>query len=82
MESAYPSSAAPLAPPPTRVEAAGLAPGFDHFWINGYWDWVGTGYIWRPEYWQAPRAGFEWQPHRREPAGPRWQGRAGHWRQR
>lgn len=52
-----------VAPPPTRAELYGVAPGAGFVWVNGYWAWRGGGYMWAPGYWaRPPRPHARWAP--------------------
>ncbi len=72
---------APMAPPPPRVEAYGVAPGPGYAWVNGYWGWRGGAYAWVPGRWdRPPRPRAVWAPGYWERHGGRYRFREGHWR--
>jgi hypothetical protein len=51
------------APPPPLVAAVspGLKPSPDSIWIEGYWDWQGSGWVWIEGHWETRRPGYEWE---------------------
>jgi hypothetical protein len=51
------------APPPPLVAAVtpGLEPSPDSIWIEGYWDWQGSGWVWIEGHWETDRPGYEWE---------------------
>jgi len=59
----YYGSAVVIAPPAPQVEYYGRAPYPEDIWIDGYWQWTGSGYQWQRGYWSAPRPGYRWVPH-------------------
>jgi hypothetical protein len=72
---------APTAPPPVRVEVAGVAPGPGFAWVRGYWGYRGGGYAWVPGYWgRPPRPRAVWEAGRWERRGSRYGYREGRWR--
>lgn len=62
-----------LSPPP-RVEYRGYAPAPGYFWIDGYWNRVGTRHHWVPGYWAAPDSHARPRAHRPPPRHPAEQG--------
>ena len=62
-----------LSPPP-RVEYRGYAPAPGYFWIDGYWNRVGTRQHWVPGYWAAPDSHARPRAHRPPPRHPAEQG--------
>jgi hypothetical protein len=72
---------APVAPPPVRAEAVGVAPGPGCVWINGYWGFEGNRHVWIAGRWDRPRRGRNaWVAGRWERQGNRWGYRQGRWR--
>ena len=53
-------------PPPPRPYAVGMvgrAPGPGYVWIDGFYDWRGSGWAWAPGYWaRPPRPRAVWVP--------------------
>lgn len=72
---------APVAPPPVRVEAVGVAPGPGFVWINGYWGFEGGRHVWIAGRWERPPRGRSaWVAGRWDRQGSRWAYRPGRWR--
>jgi hypothetical protein len=38
----------PNAPPPPQQEFIPMAPGPNHYWVRGYWNWDGYQWAWIP----------------------------------
>lgn len=70
----------PFAPPPLRVEYIPVAPSPNHFWIAGYWQWMGGRHQWVAGHWERRRHGHQWIEARWQPAGHGWRFSGGHWR--
>ncbi len=69
------------APPPTRAEVIGVAPGPGHVWIGGHWRWTGNDYDWVPGRWAALEGGNRrWVPGHWVHARRGWYWVEGHWR--
>jgi hypothetical protein len=68
-------------PPPPRREARDRAPGRDHAWVAGHWQWRGNDYEWVPGAWVRMDTGNrqwvagQWRHERRG-----WFWVEGHWR--
>ena len=58
-----PSYVVVSAPPPPLVAAVtpGYQPSSDAIWIEGYWDWQGSGWVWVEGHWETSRPGQEWE---------------------
>jgi hypothetical protein len=68
-----------VAPPPVRVEVAGVAPSPDAVWVAGYWSWVGGRHEWVGGHWVPGRPGHHWVAHAWVRQGDGWRLRPGHW---
>jgi hypothetical protein len=69
------------APPATRVEVIGTAPGPDYIWIDGHWGWQGGEYIWVGGRWdRRPHANAKWVPGHWKHGRRGWIWSEGHWR--
>jgi hypothetical protein len=60
LSACYAEVAAPVAPPPARVEAMPARPGF--IWVNGHHEWRGGAWVFVPGRYEAVRAGYRWMP--------------------
>lgn len=68
------------APPAPIAETITVAPVPGHFWIGGYWNWIGGRHVWVRGHWESPRPGHYWVPHRWHRDGAGWRAAPGHWR--
>ena len=85
-----------VAPPPMRVEVAGIAPSPHHIWVGGNWTYGGRnyyrggytrgadvyrGYRWTPGRWESrPHARARWVDGRWISHRGRYYWRNGYWR--
>jgi hypothetical protein len=68
-------------PPPVRVEVMTRAPGPEHVWVVGHWDWRRDDFEWVPGHWVRPEPGFHsWVVGRWEHEPKGWFYIEGHWR--
>ncbi|MES2072152.1 MAG: hypothetical protein V4488_17485 [Pseudomonadota bacterium] len=68
-----------VAPPAPRVEVVRNAPGPNHVWIGGYWQWSGGQHNWVAGHWEARRAGYFWVPGHWLRVGNGWRFSGGYW---
>jgi hypothetical protein len=72
----------PIDPPSPRVEVRTQAPGPDHVYLEGYYDFNGSDWVWVPGRWERPaRSDARWVPGRwvKVAGGYTWE--PGHWEQ-
>lgn len=72
--------ALPSAPPEPRAETRPDSPGAGHFWVAGYWDYLGGSFIWREGRWVPARANYEYVRARHEWNGTSWVLHVPHWK--
>jgi hypothetical protein len=46
----------PYPPPAAIVEWVPARPAREALWLDGHWEWTGTGYAWQGGRWEAPPA--------------------------
>lgn len=68
-------------PPAPRVFGpVGVAPGPGFVWTDGYYDWVGGGWVWRSGRWaRPPRRGYVWERPTYRPYRNGYRVRRGRW---
>jgi hypothetical protein len=66
-----------VAPPPLRVEHAGVRAGY--VWAPGYWHWNGAHHVWIGGRWVVARPGYRYVGARWVRIGPDWHFRHAHW---
>ena len=67
-------------PAPAVYRPVGVAPGPGFVWIDGYYDWVGNGWVWRPGRWaRPPHPGYVWRKPRYERRRNGYRVHPGHW---
>ncbi len=69
----------PGAPPPPRQEYIPMAPGPNHYWVRGYWNWSGYQWDWVPGYWEYSEPGHIYVEPTYVIVNGRWEYRRGYW---
>lgn len=67
-------------PAPVVYGPVGVAPAPGWIWLDGYYDWVGNGWVWRPGRWaRPPHAGWVWRKPYYEPYHNGYRVHQGYW---
>jgi hypothetical protein len=71
------------APPPTATEVVAVAPGTEHVYVRGHWEWDGARYAWvHSHYVKRPYPHATWVEAHWQDSPHGWYWQPGHWAER